>query len=336
MALKVLIIAGGLTHERDVSVRSGRRVANILTQAGYTVRVADVDHQLTSVIDEFAPDVIWPVVHGSIGEDGSLQTLLEAIGIPFVGSSSVQAMLASNKPTAKSLLGSAGLATPGWVSLPQILFRQIGASQVLDAIESQTQFPVIIKPTDGGSALGLSAVHDPGELRSAMVDAFAYGEHIMVEELIQGRDIAVSVIDLEDGPVALPPVEISTDGGRYDYAARYTTDETEYFVPARFTEEQLDVLRQAAVEAHTILGLRDLSRIDFVVDDEGTCWFIDANVTPGMTDTSLLPQAADADGSFAELCTRIVEFVAADRHVRGIEDKVDPSASYDDEAGQTE
>ena len=105
MALKVLIIAGGLTHERDVSVRSGRRVANILTQAGYTVRVADVDHQLTSVIDEFAPDVIWPVVHGSIGEDGSLQTLLEAIGIPFVGSSSVQAMLASNKPTAKSLLG---------------------------------------------------------------------------------------------------------------------------------------------------------------------------------------------------------------------------------------
>lgn len=322
MKSKVLIIAGGLTHERDVSVRSGRRVANILQDAGYEVRISDVDQNLLATIEEFAPDVIWPLVHGSIGEDGSLQTLLEAIGIPFVGSSSIQAKLASNKPTAKALLGAAGLETPGWVALPQILFRQLGASQVLGAIESQTSFPLVIKPTDGGSALGISTVHDPAELRSAMVEAFAYGEHIMIEEFVDGRDIAVSVIDLEDGPVALPPVEISTDTGDYDYAARYTTDETEYFIPARFTEEQLDVLRQAAVEAHTILGLRDLSRIDFVVDAEGTCWFIDANVTPGMTDTSLLPQAADARGTFSELCCRIVDFVAAGRPALDEEDAV--------------
>lgn len=331
MKSKVLIIAGGLTHERDVSVRSGRRVANILTQAGYEVRVSDVDQSLTSVIDEFAPDVIWPLVHGSIGEDGSLQTLLEAIGIPFVGSSSIQSKLASNKPTAKALLGAADLATPGWVALPQVLFRQLGASQVLGAIESQTRFPLVIKPTDGGSALGLSTVHDPAELRSAMVDAFAYGEHIMIEEFVDGRDIAVSVVDLEDGPVALPPIEIATDSGDYDYAARYTTDETEYFVPARFTEEQLDVLRQAAVEAHTILGLRDLSRIDFVVDAEGTCWFIDANVMPGMTDTSLLPLAAEAAGTFADLCCRIVDFVAAGRPVI---DEGEPGSDEGEEQGE--
>ena len=307
MATKVLIISGGLTHERDVSVRSGRRVANILTQLGYEVRISDVDASLAEAIESFSPDVVWPLVHGSIGEDGSLQSFLESVGIPFVGSSSVQAMLASNKPTAKALLGSAGIATPGWVTLPQAIFRQLGASHVLSALE------------------GISTAQDAKALRRAMVDAFAYGQRLMVEQRINGRDVAVSVIDLWDGPVALPPVEVSTDRGRYDYDARYTTDETEYFVPARLSDELLADLQAAAVEAHTTLGLRDLSRMDFVVDDEGTCWFIDANVAPGMTDTSLLPQAADAleASSFAQLCADIVDFVAGGRDVHSVDYVID-------------
>ncbi len=205
MATKVLIISGGLTHERDVSVRSGRRVANILAQAGYDVVISDVDASLAGAIESFAPDVIWPLVHGSIGEDGSLQSFLESLGIPFVGSSSVHSMLASNKPTAKALLGSAGLATPGWVTLPQAIFRQLGASHVLSALEGSVSFPVVIKPTDGGSALGISTAHDATQLRRSMVDAFAYGQRLMVEQRIEGRDVAVSVVDLEGGPVALPP-----------------------------------------------------------------------------------------------------------------------------------
>ena len=318
MATKVLIIAGGLTHERDVSVRSGRRVANILTQFGYDVRISDVDASLADAISSFSPDVVWPLVHGSIGEDGSLQSFLESVGIPFVGSSSVQAMLASNKPT----------ATPGWVTLPQAIFRQLGASHVLSALEGSVSFPVVIKPTDGGSALGISTAQDAKALRRAMVDAFAYGQRLMVEQRINGRDVAVSVVDLWAGPVALPPVEVSTDRGRYDYDARYTTDETEYFVPARLSDELLADLQAAAVEAHTTLGLRDLSRMDFVVDDEGTCWFIDANVAPGMTDTSLLPQAADAleDSSFAQLCADIVDFVAGGRDTQGVDYVIDDEA----------
>ncbi|QPK81312.1 D-alanine--D-alanine ligase [Schaalia sp. ZJ405] len=315
MTTKVLIISGGLTHERDVSVRSGRRVANVLAHAGFDVHVSDLDDQLVHVIDSFRPDVIWPLVHGSIGEDGSLQTLLESSGIPFVGTSSIQAMLASNKPSAKALLASSGMSTPGWVTLPQALFRQLGAGNVLDVVERAVEFPVVIKPTDGGSALGISTVNSSSALRSAMVDAFAYGEKVMVEQLIEGREVAVSVVDLDDGPVALPPVEISTDDGRYDYDARYTTDEAEYFVPARLDEAVLDELRSSAIQAHVILGMRDLSRIDFVVDAGGVCWFIDANVSPGMTDTSLFPQAADADDSFATCCARIVEFVAGGRQV---------------------
>lgn len=310
-SLRVLVIAGGLTHERDVSVRSGRRVANVLTQSGHTVRVHDLDATLLAEIDEFAPDVIWPLVHGSVGEDGSLQSLLESIGIPFVGSNSVQSMLASNKPTAKGLVAASGVATPGWVSLPQLLFRQLGATQVLDAIDTDLTYPVVVKPTDGGSALGISRVEDSDQLRAAMVDAFAYGERVMIERFIPGREIAVSVLDLEDGPVALPAVEIVTDDGDYNYDARYTTDTTEYFVPARLDEDEARLVAQVGVEVHRILGLRHLSRIDFILDDDATVWFIDANVAPGMTDTSLFPQAADAADSFAQVCDDVVRFAAA-------------------------
>ncbi|QWW19567.1 D-alanine--D-alanine ligase [Schaalia sp. 19OD2882] len=311
MALKVLIIAGGLTHERDVSVRSGRRVANVLAHLGHEVRIADLDRRLMSTIEAFAPDVVWPLVHGSLGEDGSLQAMLEAVGVPFVGSSSTQAKLASNKPTAKALLGAAGMDTPGWVTLPQALFRQLGADAVLTSLEKGISYPVVIKPTDGGSALGISRADNTESVRSAMVDAFAYGEHVMVEGYVNGRDLAVSVVDLEEGPVALPVVEIVTDDGRYNYEARYTTDSTEYFVPARLSPELAEEVSAAAVQAHTVLGLRDLSRIDFVLDEDGTCWVIDTNVAPGMTDTSLFPQAAEAAGSFAQICGRLVEFAAA-------------------------
>ena len=310
---RVLIIAGGLTHERDVSVRSGRRIANVLHQAGHDVEVSDLDPSLLPRIDDFAPDVIWPLVHGSLGEDGSLQALLETLDVPFVGSHAAQAMMASNKPTAKSLLASAGLATPGWIALPQSLFRQLGASLVLEALDRRLSFPVVVKPTDGGSALGISRADGSEELRSAMVDAFAYGERVMIEQFVSGAEVAVSVVDLEHGPVALPPVEIVTDDGDYDYDARYTTDTTQYFVPARLPDDLALRVQEAAVQAHASLGLRHLSRIDFIVDARsGSIWFIDANVAPGMTDTSLFPQAAEAHGSFPDVCRALVAFAARD------------------------
>ena len=312
-SLKVLIVAGGLTHERDVSVRSGRRVANSLVNQGFAAKVVDFDQNLPSAISDFRPDVIWPLVHGSIGEDGSLQTLLEGTGIPYVGSTPAQAMLASNKPTAKALVGSAGLDTPGWIALPQLLFRQLGAQNVLKMIEAGLTFPLVVKPSSGGSALGMSKAYDAGDLRSAMVDAFSYEEHVMLERYVAGRDIAVSVIDSEDGPIALPPVEVATDDGHYDYEARYTTDESEYFVPARLSDDEMTDVQSAAIQIHELLGLRDLSRIDFIADEDGNFWFIDANVSPGMTDTSLFPQAAEATGSFDEICASIVEYVAQRR-----------------------
>ncbi|MDO5049021.1 MAG: D-alanine--D-alanine ligase [Actinomycetaceae bacterium] len=312
-SLKILIVAGGLTHERDVSLRSGRRVANILRHGGHTVEVCDLNAQFMPTVAEFEPDVVWPLIHGSVGEDGSVQDLLSLISYPYVGSPASSCALASNKPTAKSLAKLAGVATPRWLSLRQELFRQVGAPAIIQSIisnEADFYFPLIVKPSDGGSALGLSKVGTEDELRSAMVDAFAYGDTVMVEEFIPGHEVAVSVLDLEDGPVALPPVEIVTDDGRYDYDARYNTGRSEFFVPARLSDEALANVKEAALKMHDTLGMRHLSRIDLIVDDEGTAWFIDANVSPGMTDTSLFPLAAEEHSSFREILENIAQFAS--------------------------
>lgn len=312
-SLKILIVAGGLTHERDVSLRSGRRVANLMRQNGHTVEVCDLNAQFMPTVAEFEPDVVWPLIHGSVGEDGSVQDLLSLISFPFVGSRASSCVLASNKPSAKALARLAGVATPKWLSLRQALFRQVGAPAIIQSIianDAGLKFPLIVKPTDGGSALGLSKVSTEDELRSAMVDAFAYGDTVMVEEFIPGHEIAVSIIDLKDGPIALPPVEIVTDDGRYDYDARYNTGRSEFFVPARLSDEATEAVKEVALKVHDTLGMRHLSRIDLIVDDEGTAWFIDANVSPGMTDTSLFPLAADEYSSFQDVLEDVAQFAA--------------------------
>lgn len=310
--LKVLVVAGGLTHERDVSLRSGRRVANLLRQLGHVVEVCDLNAQFLPTVAEFEPDVVWPLIHGSVGEDGSIQDLLELVGFPYVGSQAHACVLASSKPTAKALASIDGIDTPAWISLTQSLFRQVGAPAVLQALlqnRQDLQFPLIVKPSDGGSALGLSKVSSEDELRSAMVDAFAYGDTVMIEQFIPGREIAVSVVDLDEA-YALPPVEIVTDDGRYDYDARYNTGRSQFFAPARLSEEETARVQQVALDVHVLLDLRHLSRVDLILGQDGKIYLIDVNVAPGMTDTSLFPQAAEAAGSFRDILGQIAEYVA--------------------------
>ncbi|MPV37937.1 D-alanine--D-alanine ligase family protein [Georgenia subflava] len=292
--LTVAILAGGLSHEREVSLRSGRRVAGVLRDKGLNVEVLDVDAELLPRLREVAPDVVWPLLHGSTGEDGSLQNLLDLLGLPYVGTGAASCRLASHKPVAKSLLRAAGLATPDYAALPQSLFREVGARAVLGAIEHRLGMPLVIKPASGGSALGVTVVQTAEELPEAMVACFAYGDQALIESAVTGTEVAVSVVDLGDGPRALPPVEIVTDGP-YDYDARYNAGRSEYFVPARLDEVQMRTVSDLAVAVHTTLGLRHLSRTDIILDDAGTAWFLDVNVAPGMTETSLFPQAAQAD-----------------------------------------
>ncbi|MGH3344590.1 MAG: D-alanine--D-alanine ligase family protein [Carbonactinosporaceae bacterium] len=291
---RVVVLAGGLSHEREVSLRSGRRVTEALRSVGVDVELRDVDATLVPALTQDLPAVVFPALHGVAGEDGAVRDVLGLLGVPYVGATPAACRVAFDKPAAKAAVSAAGLATPDSVALPHATFRDLGASSVLDAIVGRLGLPLFVKPARGGSALGASAVRTQADLPHAMVGCFAYGDTALVERLVGGVEVAVSVVDTGSGPRSLPPVEIVPDGGVYDYAARYTAGMTEFFTPARLAPEAAERAAHAAVTAHEVLGLRDVSRTDLIVDPEGTPWFLEVNVAPGMTETSLLPQAAAA------------------------------------------
>jgi D-alanine-D-alanine ligase len=292
----VVLLAGGLSHERDVSLRSGRRSAEALRAVGVEVVVRDVDAHLLAALADDRPSAVLPMLHGAPGEDGAIRDVLELLGLPYVGSRPEPCRLSFDKPVAKAVLARAGALTPPAVALPHQTFRELGASAVLAAVVARLGLPLVVKPARGGSALGVTVVREPGALPEAMMACFAYGETALVERHIEGVELAVSVVDGPDGPRALPAVEIVPDGGVYDYAARYTAGATEFFAPARVSAEVAQACAALALSAHATYGLRDLSRTDLIVDAEGRPWFLEVNVSPGMTETSLFPQAVHAAG----------------------------------------
>ncbi|NNH07591.1 D-alanine--D-alanine ligase [Cellulomonas fimi] len=292
---RVAVLAGGLSHERDVSLRSGRRVAEALRSVGVEVSVHDVDADLVPALTDLRPDLVWPLLHGATGEDGSVRDVVQLLGLRLLGTGPRASRVAWSKPIAKTVVARAGLATPEFVTLPQSLFRELGAGRVLDAVVARLGLPLVVKPSRGGSALGVTLVTDADDLPRAMVDCFAYSDTALIERAVVGTEVAVSVVDTGDGPVPLPAVEIVTDGP-YDYDARYNPGRVEYFTPARLDAVMARRVGEVAVAAHTALGLARLSRTDLVVDAEGTPWFLEVNVAPGMTETSLFPQAAEGAG----------------------------------------
>lgn len=318
-APKVLVLAGGLSHEREVSLRSGRRVGDALRESGCEVVESDLDARLLTRLADEVPDLVWPLLHGASGEDGSVRDVLDVLGVPYVGADAAACRQAFDKPTANDLVTAAGLSVPWSVSLPHSLFRELGAGAVLDALVVRLGLPLVVKPTRGGSALGVTVCDDRADLPRAMVDCFAYGDTALVQQGVRGREVAVSVVDTRDGPLALPPVEIVPAGTAYDYRARYTAGATEYFAPARLEPTLRARVEDVAVQVHRTLGLRDLSRTDLVVAGEGeeaVVWFLEVNVAPGMTETSLLPQAVSASGlDLPTVCRGVVD--AAIARVRG-------------------
>lgn len=293
---RYVVLAGGISHERDVSLRSGRRVADCLAEHGIAVELRDPDASLLAYLRDARPDVVWPALHGASGEDGALRALLDFLGMPYVGSRSAAARLAWDKPTAKVLVARAGVSTPRSIALPREAFRELGANSVLETIMGELALPVVVKPAQGGSAQGVSLVEEETELPRAMVDAYTYCDVALIEQKIVGTEIAIGIIDTGDGPVALPPVEIEPLSGVYSFEARYNAGETRFYTPARISPEVAERAANAAVTAHTSLGLRHISRVDLIIDKAGTPWFLEANVLPGLTETSLLPQALEAAG----------------------------------------
>jgi D-alanine-D-alanine ligase len=294
--LTVVVLAGGLAYERDVSIRSGRRVCEALKLAGASVRVLDADAALIGTLVADRPDAVFVALHGESGEDGALRTVLDLVGVRYAGSDAAACRMAWDKPNAKAAVRAAGLSTPDWVALPHSTFRELGAAAVLDRIVDQLGLPLMVKPAQGGSALGAQQIVAAAELPDAMISCLSYGDTVLVEPYVQGVEVAVSVVDLGDGPVALPAVEIVPSSGVFDYASRYTAGTTTYHTPARLPAEVADRVAEAAVRAHTVLGLRDLSRTDAIVTPAGAVEFLEVNVSPGMTETSLLPMAVAATG----------------------------------------
>lgn len=292
----VVVLAGGISHERDVSLRSGRRVADSLSARGHTVILRDPDASLLTYLDENRPDLVWPALHGASGEDGALRALLDTLDITYVGSQPGASGLAWNKPTAKVIVERAGFATPESITLSRDTFRELGAGEVLDRVAARFGTDLVVKPAQGGSAQGVSMVASAEELRRAVVEAYTYGEVALIERRVFGTEISVGIIDAGDGPAALPAVEIEPRSGVYSYDARYNAGETRFYTPARLDAETTAVAQQAALGIHSALGLRHISRIDTIVDADGTPWFLEANVLPGLTETSLVPQAIIAAG----------------------------------------
>jgi D-alanine-D-alanine ligase len=232
--------------------------------------------------------------------------------VPYVGSDAAACRMAWDKPTAKAVVRAAGLPTPDWVALPHSTFRELGAAVVLDQIVARFGLPLMTKPAQGGSALGAGVIRSAAELPAAMVSCLSYGDTVLLEPYVEGVEVAVSVVDLGSGPVALPAVEIVPTSGVFDYAARYTAGMTTYHTPARLAPSVADAVADLAVRAHEALGLRDLSRTDAIVTADGVVQFLEVNVSPGMTATSLLPMSIEAAGlALGEVCSTLLSRAAS-------------------------
>jgi D-alanine-D-alanine ligase len=302
--MKVAVLKGGRSLERGVSLRSGARVEDALERLGHDVVALDVGGDLVKRLSAERPDVAFVAMHGVGGEDGTAQELLEILGIPFTGPAAAACARCMDKSLAKHAIREAGLPTPDWFAFNSTAFRELGAADALDRLEQGLGFPLVVKPSRGGSSLGVKFAGAGGEVPAALVSAFSYDDRVLLERFVDGRELAVSVL----GEESLPVVEaIPAQGDRYDFEARYEIGRTRFVCPAELDGSALAAVNEAAVGAYRALGCSGFARIDLILGPDGP-EVLEANAIPGLTDTSLLPQAAEAAGmSFEQLVERILD-----------------------------
>ena len=303
---RIAVLKGGGSLERQVSLRSGARVEDALQRLGYDVVAIDVGGDLVARLRAEAPDVAFVAMHGRDGEDGTVQELLEILGIPYTASGVSACVRCADKVLSKHAMRDAGLPTPDFYSFTETAFKELGAAEALPAIEERLEFPIVVKPADQGSALGIKFARSPADVPPALVAAFSYSHKVVLERHVHGRELAVSIL----GGDPLPIVEaVPREEDFYDFSARYTIGRTSFVCPAQLPDGLTERAQSLAVEVFRLLGCRGFARVDLMLEEEtDDLYVLEANAIPGLTETSLLPQAADAAGiGFDELIGQIVE-----------------------------
>jgi D-alanine-D-alanine ligase len=302
--VRVAVLKGGRSLERGVSLRSGARVEDALERLGHDVLPLEADSDLVKRLTRERPDVAFVAMHGPGGEDGTTQELLEILGIPFTGPSVAACARCIDKVLTKHELRLAGIPTPDWFAFNETAFRELGAADALSGLEERLGFPLVIKPSRGGSALGVKFAENWFDVPEALVSAFSYDDRVLLERFVDGRELAVSVL----GDEPLPIVEAIPEGGdSYDFEARYEIGRTSFICPAELGESEAAAVTEAALAAYEALGCAGFSRVDLILAADGP-QVLEVNAIPGLTDTSLLPQAAEAAGmSFEQLVEKILE-----------------------------
>ena len=312
---RVAVLKGGRSLERQVSLRSAANVEDALTRLGHEVVGIDVGSDLIWRLRDERPDVAFVALHGRDGEDGTVQELLEILEIPYTGSGVLACSRAIDKVMTKHLLQAEDVPTPDFFAFTRTAFRELGAADTLPAIEERLGFPIVVKPSRQGSALGIKFAGSATDVPGALVSAFSYDERVLLERHVEGRDLAVSVLEGPDGPQALPIVEaVPADGDPYDYESRYDIGRTTFLCPAELDGDLTARAQSIALATYELLGCYGFARVDLMLSPDGELSVLEANSIPGLTDTSLLPQAAEAAGMpFDQLVERIVDLAFSRR-----------------------
>jgi D-alanine-D-alanine ligase len=310
--VKVAVLKGGSSLERTVSLRSGARVEDALARLGHEVCPIDVGGDLVERLTAERPDVAFVALHGRGGEDGTVQELLELVGVPYTASRPGACIRCMDKVVAKHALRDAGIPTPEFYAFSQTAFEELGAAKALPAIEERLDFPIVVKPAGQGSALGIKFARTAADVPNALVAAFSYDTKVLLERYVAGRDLAVAVLDGPDGPEALPVVEaIPMQEDFYDFEARYEFGRTRFVCPAELPPEVTLRAQELALATWKTLGCAGFARVDLMLDGE-ELFVLEANAIPGLTDTSLLPLAADAAGiAFDAFVARVLDLAVA-------------------------
>jgi D-alanine-D-alanine ligase len=306
----VAVLKGGRSLERQVSLKTGARVEEALTRLGHEVIPIDVGPDLVEQLGARPLDVAFIALHGGHGEDGTIQGLLEVLGIPYTGSRVSGCVRASDKLLTKHLLIDHGIPTPDFVALREGAFDDLGAARALPQISSRLSFPLVVKPASQGSALGIKFAGEPEHVPTALLAAFSYGSTVLLERYVAGRELAVSILTDEHGtPEALPIVEaVPVEEDFFNFEARYEIGRTQFVCPAHLEPELAAMVSDLALRAFSAVGCSVVARVDLILErDTGIPYVLEINSIPGMTELSLLPQAADAAGiDFDALIARIV------------------------------